>query len=90
MAKKHNNNLEYIINKLKNSIGDINVIEHKNGISFGGVHEINIKTQTVTIINEIGLEKINQAEKDNLSTEAIYSDSNCMEVIGMKDILKIK
>lgn len=91
MAKKQKtNNLDYIITKLKNSIGDIKVVEHSGGISFGGIHEINLEKSTLTIINEIGLEKINQSEKDNLPTDLIYTDANCMESISLKNIKSIK
>lgn len=91
MAKKQkSNNLDYIITKLKNSVGDIKVVEHVNGVSFGGIHEVDVKKETVTIINEIGLEKINQSVKDNLPTDSIYTDVNCVEVISLKDILKFK
>lgn len=91
MAKrKKSDNLDFIIIKLKKMVGDIKVIEHLNGISFGGIHEINTEKSTLTIINENGLEKIKQAEKDNSSTETIYADSNCMEVIDLKTILSVK
>jgi len=90
MAKKQKNNLDFIITKLKKSIGDIKVIEHSKGISFGGIHHVDTNKNTLTIINENGLEKIKQAEKDNLSTEAIYSDSNCIDVIDLNTILKVK
>ena len=91
MAKrKQSNNLDFIIVKLKKSIGDIKVIEYSGGISFGGVHEINIDKGTVTIINEIGLEKIKQAEKENLSTDTVYSDSTCIDIIPLSIILALK
>jgi len=87
---KKKNNLDFIVEKLKKCVGDIKLIEHTNGVSFGGIHEINLKTQTVTIINEIGLEKINQSEKDKLSTTNIYSDKSCVDIIDLNTILKIK
>jgi hypothetical protein len=91
MAKnKKDSNLDYIITKLKNSVGDIKVVEHVNGVSFGGIHEVDVKKETVTIINETGLEKINLSEKDNLPTESIYTDANCVEVISLKNIKSIK
>ena len=91
MAKsKGKSNLDFVITKLKKSIGEIKVIEHIGGVSFGGIHEVNSEKSTVTIINELGLEKIKQAEKDNSSTEAIYSDSNCMDVIPLENIRSIK
>ena len=90
MAKKQKNNIDFIITKLKKNIGDIKVIEHTKGISFGGIYEVNSEKSTVTFINEVGLEKIKAAEKDNSSTEAIYSDSNCVEIIDLNAILKVK
>ena len=90
VKKQKNNNLDFIISKLKKSIGEIKVIEHTEGIYFGGIYEINSDKNTLTVINENGLEKIKQAEKDNLSTEAIYTDSNCMDVIDLNAILKVK
>jgi hypothetical protein len=91
MAKKQkSNNLEFIITKLKNSVGEIKVIEHVKGIYFGGIYEVNVDKKTLTIINETGLEKIKASEKDNLSTESIYSDSNCMEIIALSDIKSVK
>ena len=66
------------------------VIEHTRGISFGGIHNLNIEKSTLTIINETGLEKIKASEKDNLSTESIYDDSSCMEIIALSDIRSVK
>ncbi len=88
--KQKNNNLDFIIAKLTECVGDIKVIEHTKGISFGGIHAVNTNRKTLTIINELGLEKIKNAEQDNLSTEDIYSDSNCMEVIKISDIKSVK
>jgi hypothetical protein len=91
MAKsKQKNNLDFIITKLKKSVGEIKVIEHANGTCFGGVHEINIEKGTLTIINETGLEKIKLAEKNNASTNSVYSDSNCIEIISLENIVSIK
>ena len=91
MAKKQkSNNLDFIITKLQKSVGDIKVIEHSKGTSFGGIHEVNIEKKTLTIINEHGLERINNAEKDNLSTEDVYSDPNCRDVIALIDINTVK
>ena len=88
--KKQSSNLDFIITKLKNCVGDIKVIEHSNGVSFGGIHEVNQRKSTVTIINEIGLERIKNAEEDNLSTEEIYQDPSCLDIIELKNVLKVK
>ena len=91
MAKrKLKDNLDFILSKLQKSIGDIKVIEHTNGISLGGIHEINLEKSILTIINQTGLEKIKQAELNNSPTENIYTDSNCVEFIKLKSILSIK
>ena len=91
MAKKvKKSNLDFVINKLKNSVGDFKLIEHTKGSTFGGIHKVDEKKGTVTIVNEKGLEFIENAEKDNLSTENVYSDDDYTEILELASIISIK
>ena len=91
MAKKQkSNNLDFIISKLTKCVGDIKVIEHSKGISFGGIHEVNQKQNTLRLINEAGLEKIKASEKDSLSTDEVYSNPIYMEIISLDEMKSVK